>query len=89
MVAELGGDLVVDEGQQPVALVDQRHADAERGEDAGVLAADHAGADDRERARQLVEMQDVVAGEDALAVERDMRVARGLGAGGDDDACRR
>ena len=35
--------------------IDQRDAHAERGEHAGVLAADDAGADDGERARQLVE----------------------------------
>ena len=44
MVAELVGDLLVDERQQPVALVDQGHANAEGGKDAGVFAADHPGA---------------------------------------------
>ena len=49
------------------------------------LAADDAGANDRQAARQFVEMQDVVAGEDALAVEFDVAIARRLGTRGDDD----
>jgi hypothetical protein len=89
VVAQRVDDLGVDERQQPVALVDQGHAHAERGEDAGVLAADHPGADHRQGPRQPVELQDVVAGEDLLAVERDMAVARRLGAGCDDDLVRR
>ena len=56
MMAQRVGDLGVDERQQPVALVDQRHPHAERGEDAGVLAADDAGADHRQRPRQPVEI---------------------------------
>src|SRR6202022_3824082 len=85
MVAELIGDLPVDEGQQPVALVDQGHPNAEGGKDAGVFAADHAGDAGGQCPRQPVEIEDVVAGEDALAVERDMRVARGLRSGGNNN----
>src|SRR3974377_600088 len=35
MVAELVGDFLVDERQQPVAFVDQGHPNTERGKDAG------------------------------------------------------
>jgi hypothetical protein len=45
MVAQRISDFRVDERQQPVALVDQGHADAESGKDAGVFAADYTGAD--------------------------------------------
>src|SRR6202023_1436576 len=85
MVAELVDNFPVDERHQPVALVDQGHPNAEGGKDAGVFAADYAGADDGQCPRQPIEIEDVVAGEDALAVERDMRVARGLRSGGNNN----
>jgi hypothetical protein len=61
---------------------------AERGEHAGVFTADDAGADHRQGARQLIEREDVVAHENPLAVERDVLVPRGGGAGGNDDELR-
>ena len=85
MVAELVGNLAVDERHQPVALVDQRHPNAEGGKDAGIFAADHAGAHNGQRPRQPIEIEDIVARKDALAVERNMRVAGGFRPGGDDD----
>ena len=75
----------VDEVQQPRAHVDQRDAHAERREHARVLAPDHARADHRERARQLVELHHVVAGEDVGAIERGALVARRMGADGQHD----
>src|SRR5271163_4789770 len=85
MVAERVGDFSVDERQQPIALVDQGHPDAKGGKNAGVFAADHSGADHREGPGQPIEMENIVAGEDLLPVERNMRVAGGLGSSGDDD----
>ena len=85
MVAELVGDLLVDERQQPLALVDQSYPNAERGEDAGVFAADDAGPNDGQCPRQPIEIKNVVAGEDPFPVERNVRIARGFRAGGDDD----
>ena len=85
VMAELVDDFVVDERQQPVAFVDQGHPNAESGKDAGIFAADHAGADDRQCPRQPIELQHVVTGENPLSIERDMRVAGGFRPGGDDD----
>ena len=58
--AELGGhrlaervaDVVVEVREQAAARVDHRDADAESGEDARVLAADDAAANDDERRRE-------------------------------------
>src|SRR5580700_8828138 len=85
VMTELVDDFVVDERQQPVALVDQGHPNAESGKDAGIFASDHAGSDNRQGPRQPVELQDVVAGEDPFAVERNVRIAGGFRPGGDDD----
>ena len=66
-------------------MSNERHPHAQRGEHAGVLEADHPGADHHERARQTVEAHRVVAREDAPSVEHDALVARGRGAGGQND----
>ncbi len=79
------GDLIVEERQQPVVRVDQRHLDAEVHEDGGVLAADDAGAVDRDRERMLVVMQDRVAVADALVGEVDLGRMVGARARRDDD----
>ena len=52
MIGQRFGDFAVDERQQAGAAVDERDAHAEDGEHRGVLAANHARADHRERARQ-------------------------------------
>jgi hypothetical protein len=78
-------DLGIDERQQARPLVDEGHAHAQRGEHARVLQADDPGTDDGQAARQPVERDRVVAGEDAPAVEGDVVVARHGGAGGDHD----
>src|ERR1700736_3647945 len=85
VMAELVDDFVVDERQQAVALVDQRHPNAESGKDAGIFASDHAGSDNRQGPREPVELQDVVAGENPLAIEWNIRGAGGFRPGGDDD----
>ena len=82
-------NLVIDEGQQSLAHFDQGHARPQRGEHAGVFAADHAAADHRQRLRQMIQLEQAIAGEDRLAIKRD---AGGLGHGRahrDHDAARR
>jgi len=71
--------------RRPVALVDQSHPNAERGKNAGVFAADHAGSDDGQGPRQPVELQDVVTSENPFAVERSIRGAGSFRPGGNDD----
>ena len=65
VVLERLGDLVVAEVEQAVALLDHGDLGAERGEHRRVLDADHAAADDDERARQVRQLQDAVRVEHA------------------------
>jgi hypothetical protein len=81
VVGERVGHFGVDECQEARALVDERHPHPQRGEDAGVLAPDHPRAHYRQGAGEVLESDDVVAGEDVLPVEGDVRVARSVGAG--------
>ncbi len=57
MMAEFVDDFVVDERQQPIALVDQGDPNAESGKDTGIFASDHAGADNGQGPWQPVELQ--------------------------------
>src|SRR5208337_2249083 len=75
----------VNEVQQSRTHIDQSHAHAQRCEHTRVLAPDHARADYGERARKLVELHDVVAGEDAASIERRAPVADCLGTDGEQD----
>jgi hypothetical protein len=73
-----GGDeflhhLAVEEREQRVARIHERHLHAERGERAGVLAADHAAAQDRERRGQRLDGKDLVAVVDMRVGEFDAR----------------
>ena len=47
-------DFAIAELQQPLAPIDERHLDAERGEHDGVLDADHAAADRRPSSAALL-----------------------------------
>jgi len=69
--------------------VHDRHAAPERGEDAGVLATDHAAADDHHALRNPLQHQDVVTVHYDLAVERNLGGAERVRAGGDEDHVRR
>ena len=69
LVDEIVDDLAVDEIEDGVARLDQRHRHVERGKDRRIFDADDAGADHRQRARQTVELQHLVAVEDAGLVE--------------------
>jgi hypothetical protein len=88
VVAERVGDLVVEEGQQPVAGVHQVHLDVQVAHDGGVLAADDAGAVDGHAARRVLEPQHRVAVEHARVREVHVRRMVGARAGGDDDMVR-
>ena len=78
-------DLPVDERQQLGARVDERDADAERGEHARVLETDDAGADDRNRPREVLDAQEIVARENVLTVTRRERVMHDRRPHRDDD----
>ena len=80
LVGQHVGDLVIDEFEEAGPLVNEGHAHAQRSEHAGVLAADDAAADDGDRARQVTQVQNIVADDDALAVEGNAGVAGGAGA---------
>ena len=75
-------------GQHPVARGHQRDVDAERVVGRRELGSGDAGADHDELRRHLVEVVDLLPGEDPLAVGlRGLERARG-GAGGDQDGVR-
>src|SRR5271156_2136745 len=86
MVDQAFDNFRIDEIQQPRAHIYQRHSNAERREHARVFASDDAGADDCERAWELVELHHVVAGKDAVAVERGALVAGRVSAHGEHDS---
>ena len=86
VVAERLDDFAVGELEQAIAFFDERDADAEDGEHAGVFDADDAAADDDERARQRFQAEDLVAVDDGAAVDGHLGRAGRLGADGDDDA---
>ncbi len=81
-------DLGVAERQQLAARVDDRDLGADGGEDRGVFDADHTGADDHERLRDVVEVEDAVGVDDGLVVELDGGRACGPAAGRDHDRSR-
>src|ERR1051326_2450036 len=65
--------------------LDDRHLRAEAREDRGELAADRARADDEHRLRHVLQFEDVVGVDDALAVGLDVRQVLRHGAHGQDD----
>ena len=86
VIAEGLDDLPVGEFEQPVAFFDERDADAEDGEHAGVFDADDAAADDDQGAGQFGQVENLVAVDDGAAVDGDLGRSGGPGADGDDDA---
>ena len=85
LVDELLDQLLVDEVEEAVARLDQRHRHVERREDRGVFDADDPGADDGEAARQLRQVDDLVAVEHRAAVEGHIVRPEGPRADGDED----
>ena len=82
---EGAGHLAVEERQQRVPPVDQMHLRPQRGERAGVLAADHPGTDDRQLSRQRLQLEDLVRVVDPVVVERELGRPQGRRPGGDQD----
>ena len=78
-------DLVVEERQQLVAAVDDPDLGPQRGEGAGVLAADDPRADDGQRPRQPLELEDRVGVEHPGVVEAELGGTDGRRPGGDQD----
>ena len=70
-VGERARDFRVEKRHQRVAAIDQMHLDAERGERAGVFAADHAAADDDELLRHRRELEDFVGVVHAVVARRE------------------
>jgi len=85
---EPAGDLAVDEGQQAVTGLHQRHLDTEGGEGRGVLAADHPASHHRHAPRDPAHVQDGVRVVDQPHVEGDAGRVVGRGARGDEDDAR-
>ncbi len=79
-------DLGIAELQHVLALLDDGHLGAQRGEHRRVLDADHAGAHYDHRRRQGLEVEDAVGVEHAFLVElHPPGGPRRFGAGGDHD----
>ena len=72
-------------GQDAVEELDHGHLGAEPAPDRAELQPDHAGADDEQLLRHLVERQRAGRGHDALLVDLDAAQPRDVRAGGDDD----
>ena len=77
--------LAIEERHQLVAAVDDPDLGAQRGERAGVLAADDPRTDDGQRPGQPIELEDRVGVEDPGVVEGKTWGPNGRGAGGDQD----
>ena len=77
--------LVVEERQQLLAAVDDPDVGPQRGERAGVLAADDPRADDGQRPGQPIELEDRVGVEHPRVVEGEPGRPDRRGAGGDQD----
>ena len=85
MVGKSFDHFPVGEFQQPGPFLHQDHADAQRGEHASVLDADHSAAHHDEGLGDVLHVQDLVAVDDVAIVIGNLGGHRGLGAGGDDD----
>ena len=83
VVLERLDDLEIAELQHPLALLDDRHLRAQRGEHRGVLDADHAGARHQHRPRDPLQVQDAVGIDDRPVVEGHAGGPGRLGAGRD------
>src|SRR5690606_30944467 len=85
MVTERIGDLVIEEAQQPVAVVDEVDLHPQTTEDGGVFTTDHSRTVDDQRPRRVIELENGVAVVDARVIEIDIRRPVGSRAGADDD----
>ena len=85
VIAERLDNLGVGELQQARPLFDQRDANAQDGEHAGIFHADHSAADDDQGLRNLRHAENLVAINDGAVIEGHQRGRGGLGPRGDDD----
>ncbi len=85
MVSEGVDDFRIHEWEQATAFVNDRHAHAERGKDAGVFETNDACAHNCQCTWKMIELEQIVADEDALSVERDAVVFRGGRPSSDDN----
>ena len=71
-------DLTVAELEQALPAVHHGHTDTKSREHDGVLDSNHTAANNDHGARDLLELQDFITGEDLLSVKRNVRRPRGL-----------
>src|SRR5579883_1607873 len=85
VIAQGFNNLLVGKLQQLGPLFDQRYANAEGGEHAGVFDANDAAANHDKRPGQVLELKDLVAVDDGASVDRNLRGLGGSSADSDDD----
>jgi len=85
LILQRFNNLAIDELEQARPAFYEHDRNAERGQDAGIFAADDAAADDGQRSRQLLQGKQPIAVDDALAVKRNPRRVGGDRAHGDHD----
>src|SRR5271170_2215530 len=85
VVTKCFDDLLIGEFKQLGALLNQCDTHTERGEHAGVFHANNAAADDNQRLRKILQLEDLVAVDDGLSIDGDLGIAGRLGADTDDD----
>lgn len=83
LMHQLVDDLTIHEIKQLIPAIDQRHLDASGGEDRCVFDADHAATDHRQIRREFLHLENIVGGEDQLAIAWPSRRRRGIRATGD------
>jgi hypothetical protein len=76
--------VLLDDGQQRVGELDDRHLRPQFGEERADLEPDDAAADDHQRRRRLGEVQGFLRAEDVLAVDDEAGDREGFRAGGHD-----
>ena len=82
-------DFSVDEFQQPRPFIDEGDGDSQRGENGGVLRADHAASDDDDGIGNMLQRQEPVCVDDRVVLERNVRRTSRLRPHRDDDEVRR
>ena len=81
------GDFGIEESEQAFASIDEQDLDAERGEDAGVFAADDAAADDEHFFGEFGDGENGIGLEEAGVVPGVVGGMVGASAGGDEEFC--
>ena len=84
-VGQAAGDFRIEKRHQRVAAIHQMHFGTQRGERAGIFAADHAAADHDELLRQRLEFEDFVRVMHAVVLEGELRRSQGRRTCGDEN----